>query len=97
MAELRSGHEVLVERDGRRCLRQARKRPAYFGSVGIMVVENLTVLHHSAYVEAIELLLPVRLISCKSAAAIRNVTSSIEPWPRRPFRPVIGMFLFACA
>ncbi|HEX9536230.1 MAG TPA: tetratricopeptide repeat protein, partial [Stellaceae bacterium] len=64
MAELRSGHEALVERRLEAMRETAASRleaASLYRTVGIPVVEGLAGFHRGAYAEAVELLLPVRV------------------------------------
>ncbi len=64
MAELRSGHEALVERRLEAMRETAASRleaAALYRTVGIPVVEGLAAFHRGAYAETVELLLPVRV------------------------------------
>ncbi len=63
MAELRSGHEALVERRleaMRETAANGIEAAGLYRTVGIPVVEGLAAFHRGAYAEAVELLLPVR-------------------------------------
>jgi hypothetical protein len=60
-------------------LETGAEEASLFLAVGIMVVEVLRAFHHSACAEAVELLLPVRLISGRSATATRNVKARAGP------------------
>jgi hypothetical protein len=63
MAELRSGQEALVERR-LEAMREASattiEAAGLYRTVGIPIVEALAAFHRGAYLEAVELLLPVR-------------------------------------
>ena len=64
MAELRSGHEPLVERRleaMRETAASGLEAAALYRAVGIPVVEGLGAFHRGAYAEAVELLMPVRV------------------------------------
>jgi hypothetical protein len=63
MAELRSGEEPLVERRlawMRETAANGVEAAGLYRSVGVPVVEGLAAFHRAAYVETVELLLPVR-------------------------------------
>ena len=63
MAELGSGHEVLVERRleaMRKTAMSEVEAAGLYRTVGIPVVGGLTAFHRGAYAEAVELLLPTR-------------------------------------
>jgi tetratricopeptide (TPR) repeat protein len=63
MAELRSGKEALVERRLKAMRTTAAngvEAASLYRTVGIPIVEGLEAFHRGAYVEAVELLLPVR-------------------------------------
>jgi len=63
MAELQSGQEALVERR-LEAMREASattmEAAGLYRTVGIPIVEALAASHRGAYLEAVELLLPVR-------------------------------------
>ena len=63
MAELQSGQEALVERR-LEAMREASattmEAAGLYRTVGIPIVEALAAFHRGAYLEAVELLLPVR-------------------------------------
>jgi tetratricopeptide (TPR) repeat protein len=64
MAELRSGHEPLVERrlDAmRETAASGLEAAGLYRTVGIPVVEGLGAFHRGAFAETVELLLPVRV------------------------------------
>ena len=64
MAELRSGHEALVERRleaMRETAASGLEAAGLYRTVGIPVVEGLAAFHRGAYAEAVELLLPIRV------------------------------------
>jgi hypothetical protein len=63
MTELRSGKEALVERRLKAMRTTAAngvEAASLYRTVGIPIVEGLEAFHRGAYVEAVELLLPVR-------------------------------------
>ena len=93
MAELQSGQAALVERR-REAMREASattmEAAGLYRTVGIPIVEALAAFHRGAYLEAVELLLPVRFdlwrIGGSHRAALRTGVSCATLRPSPPNR-----------